>query len=383
MNDFAPSMGDSSSAPLPEIKLSSQEQGLLGQHNISPKPFVEGSIPQEIASEIFSSLKGNDYHMASELMRQTKLFKENPSLFAEGVEELIIKTKAAINQKKSKYKSSNLLPAIEQIEFDWNKKNKNRNPLFIKRSASILKKVAFSEEKFNQLLEELALTSLPDSMKYVLESAWTTLIGEKKHIIFAGIAFVNSSFQTLLQVIKKNSSLNTLSFSACKVFFEGKKKRMGDEEINKITHACHKHQSLQKLFFTYHRLHKTGIQSVSKLFQSLSNLDLSGNSIQDSDIEILANKLASSNSLLEQLSLEMNNIQNEGFDKLSRALVKNQYLKYLSLWGNKIEGQSACEAVKALHKENSTLEKLNLGGNLIDQDTIAHFSSIERSRIFI
>jgi hypothetical protein len=359
--------GESSSSP----KSPDSPQGNLGSHAFSAKASGQSSsgIPQEIAKDVFNSLTANNFRHANELMQQIKQFQKDPALYSRNLSELLRTTKLVLEERLLKLSSPRykyILSAIEKIEFGMMKKDAKSNPIYELKGTKILRKVIDSDGPSDETIAELASTNLPESMSYVLESAWLTLLGEYRHIAFAGVSFSPQSFQAFLNSMKKYPLLTCLSFSSCRTIKEEKAIKMGDKEAVALTLACEKCPSLRRLHFIYHYLGNDGVQELSRLTKVLEYLNLTKNNIGDSNVEPLMEALSSPDCITKEVILEMNIISDEGAEYLSQALEKNKRLKQFSLWGNHIGSNGILALAKALNKGNSTLEHLVLGDNLFD-----------------
>ncbi|MFT4551915.1 MAG: hypothetical protein ACI9S8_000536 [Chlamydiales bacterium] len=361
------------------------QQGNLGSHSFSPKsPPGASGLPEDMAHEVFASLESNDYQHANELLQQFKQFERNPAEFAKNLSELLRTTRIAITDRQASFASPKykyLMAAIEKIEFSLIKKNKPRNPIHLMKGAKLLRLIIDSDEVNDEIINEIAITSLPESMIFVLESAWLTLFGEFRHIKLAGFTFARRPFQALLNTLNKNLTLSCLSLSGCRILTKGESRRMDDTEAKLVADACENCQELKRLHFTHHELKSDGVKSLSRLTKSLEAIDLSNNNIPDDSTKHLADALSEPGAVIRELSLEMNKISGEGAQYFSQSLKNNGRLKQLNLWGNHIGNDASLALAQALNLGNSTLERLVLGDNLIDSSGEEKLLAVRESRV--
>lgn len=372
---------------LSQTNKSSQEtgKGLLGGHEIHHYISEEAKgLPKDLASEVFTSLKANDYKTASEIISQFKQFEKNPEFFSRQIGELLGGAKFTVEQQQTKRSSPerrHLLSAIEKIELSLVKKNKGKSSLFIMKGASLINKIAHIHENLDEIIAELAITSLPQSMNFILESAWISLLGEKKHISIGGITFMKKSFFCLLQALKKNAVLISLSLSACKTLEEDGEKKMADDAAKDIGNILYNHTSLRRFLFRNNRLSEKGAQSLAKLTNILYSLDLSDNGMNDTCIEALEESLQKPEAHLRELLLNRNKIQNKGAIIFAKILENNKNLRQLGLWGNWMDLSGVLALANVLNERNFTLERIDVGDNLLDPSSLEKVLSMRNLRL--
>jgi Ran GTPase-activating protein (RanGAP) involved in mRNA processing and transport len=111
----------------------------------------------------------------------------------------------------------------------------------------------------------------------------------------------------------------------------------------------------------------------------LTKLDLEGNRIGNTEVELLADALKE-NSILTELNLKGNRIGTAGAKNLAAALKENTTLTKLNLQDNPIEDPGAAHLADAL-KENTTLTELKLGRILIGTARVGWHLQIDTASI--
>jgi Ran GTPase-activating protein (RanGAP) involved in mRNA processing and transport len=109
------------------------------------------------------------------------------------------------------------------------------------------------------------------------------------------------------------------------------------------------------------KLHVTNLLQALEHNTSLSYLQLSGNNVDDDDMEQLAQIVTHSNDTLRALSLTANNIGDAGIRSFARRLPDMTTLRYLDVQRNPFTDDSKTEIIAAL-KYNMELERLDLDG---------------------
>ena len=162
---------------------------------------------------------------------------------------------------------------------------------------------------------------------------------------------------SLSKALSVNSSLTHLDLSDNSI---------GDSEAASLSQALAVNSSLTNLDLSANGIGDSGAASLSQALainSSLTNLDLSGTSIGDSGAASLSQALAV-NSSLTNLDLSYNNIHGSGAASLSQALSVNSSLTNLDLSDNNIRGSGAASLSQAF-AVNSSLTNLDLSRNLI------------------
>jgi len=107
--------------------------------------------------------------------------------------------------------------------------------------------------------------------------------------------------------------------------------------------------------------------NVHSIFEALSSnktltyLQVSGNNVDDEDMEQLAKILAGTNNTLRALSLPANKISAPGIDAFAKRLSEMRGLRFLDLQRNDFP-ESSKQAMIAALKDNAELERLDLDG---------------------
>jgi Ran GTPase-activating protein (RanGAP) involved in mRNA processing and transport len=118
----------------------------------------------------------------------------------------------------------------------------------------------------------------------------------------------------------------------------------------------------------------------------LEELDISHNTISDSDVRYLA--LATNNSVLKRIDQAESDVSDEGATYLAEMLATNADLLQLSLNGNRIGNYGMNLLANVLKQSNTHLELLNLrvntdiGDEGIDSlvDMMEHNRSLKKTR---
>ena len=163
--------------------------------------------------------------------------------------------------------------------------------------------------------------------------------------------------ESLSLALKANSSLTNLDLTLNSI---------GDTGAEFLSQALRVNSSLTYLDLTENSIGDTGAESLSQALtvnSSLTNLDLTGNSIGDTGVESLSQALTV-NSSLTNLNLCFNGIGDTSVKSLSQALKVNSTLTNLNLSNNNI-GAPGAESLSQALTVNSSLTKLKLWNNRI------------------
>lgn len=120
---------------------------------------------------------------------------------------------------------------------------------------------------------------------------------------------------------------------------------------------------------------------VNNLFQAigentaLTYLQVSGNNVDDQDMEQLAETITVSNKTLRGLNLTANNIGDAGIQSFASRLPDMRGLRFLDLQRNPFTETSKAAIISAL-KENSELERLDLDGKF--DETKAYYLGLNK-----
>ncbi|CAH3103680.1 unnamed protein product, partial [Porites lobata] len=184
-------------------------------------------------------------------------------------------------------------------------------------------------------------------------------LGEHLHISYLKLEPLIWRYDivTLSKALSVNSSLTNLDLSYNSI---------GDSGAASLSQALAVNSSLTNLDLTGNDIGCSGAAPLSQALavnSSLTNLDLHGNSIGYSGAASLSQALAV-NSSLTNLNLSGNRIGDSGAASLSQALAVNSSLTNLDLHGNSIGYSGAASLSQAL-AVNSSLTNLNLSYNSI------------------
>lgn len=156
---------------------------------------------------------------------------------------------------------------------------------------------------------------------------------------------------------------------------------LGDS-IYSLVQSLRPLSGLVKLDLNYNSIGDDGAKQLALLIQetnSLTFLDLVKNSINAAGAQALAEAL-SQNSSLKALHLGMNNIGDEGLVHIAGALTTNQSLLTLDLEINSIGPKGVEELAAALSEMNSTLTAISLQeNNICDEGALALATVLQQS----
>ena len=165
---------------------------------------------------------------------------------------------------------------------------------------------------------------------------------------------------SLSQALAANSSLSNLDLSGNRI-----------DDSASLSKALAVNSSLTNLDLSGNHIGDSGATSLSKVLQantSLTKLYLSGKRIGASGAASLSQTLAV-NSSLTNLNLSGNDIGDSGAASLSKALAANSSLTELDLSRNSIGSSGAISLFKAL-VVNSSFTNLDLGNNSFDESCL-------------
>ena len=168
------------------------------------------------------------------------------------------------------------------------------------------------------------------------------------------------NFSLLSEVLAVNSTLTNLDLS---------ENSLGDEGATSLSQALKVNSTLTNLDLRGNSIGAEGATSLAqalKVNSTLTTLDLGWNSIGAEGATSIAQALKV-NSTLTNLDLGSNRIGAEGATSLSQALTVNSTLTNLDLTGNRIVDEGATSLSQAL-KVNFTLTNLDLTGNSIGDE---------------
>ena len=176
----------------------------------------------------------------------------------------------------------------------------------------------------------------------------------------------NIGVESLSQALTVNSSLTNLNLSHNSI---------GDTGAASLSQALTVNSSLTNLDLVSNSIGHTGAASLSQALtvnSSLTNLDLSWNSIGHTGAASLSQALTV-NSFLTNLNLRANSMGHPGAESLSQALKVNSSLTNLDLKENSI-GDIGAESLFQALTVNSSLTNLDLNSNSIRETGVASIS---------
>ena len=182
---------------------------------------------------------------------------------------------------------------------------------------------------------------------------------------------ISNEVVSLSKVLSVNSSLTHLDLS---------KNSIGDSEAASLSQALAVNSSLTNLDLSRNSIGGSGAASLSQglaVNSSLTHLDLSGNSIGDSGAASLSQGLAV-NSSLTNLDLSWNSIGGSGAASLSQGLAVSSSLTHLDLSRNSI-GDSGASSLSQALAVTSSLTYLNLRDNSMGDSgatALSHVSTV-------
>ncbi|WP_052236381.1 DUF294 nucleotidyltransferase-like domain-containing protein [Candidatus Protochlamydia amoebophila] len=144
---------------------------------------------------------------------------------------------------------------------------------------------------------------------------------------------------------------------------------INDKEVEVIAQSLASNTTLKSLNLGYNQIGDQGAEAIAQSLASnttLETLGLNNNQISDRGAKAISKALASNNTL-ETLYLEYNLISDEGAEAIAQALASNTILRKLFLSGNHISDQGAKAIFKAL-ASNTVLKKLTLSYNQISDE---------------
>ena len=178
---------------------------------------------------------------------------------------------------------------------------------------------------------------------------------KQKNIDLTGKGLGDGDLGVLVRVLQKSRVLKTL-------YLEDNEIHFSDDEF---ANALAGNRTLECLGLDENKIGAAGVGRIARALQANSTLEslfLGGNEITLSDNEF-TDAIAASRTL-KVLGLYSNKIDNEGAERLARALKANNALEELDLGGNQINDQGAKNIASAL-AVNKSLKVISLGGNAI------------------
>ena len=330
---------------------------------ISPKNPDKGpqapkaSGHREIQQAVDRAWAAKDFAGAHSLAADSHAFQKDPKDFCMKLHSFLQQTGQMINKEKNIQKGP-LLFTVEKIK-EQKEENPYRFAVMAVKSALILRKAALGQQKNVRgkwaSIQELAISSLPDSMNYVLQTAWATLFEKDTSIVIAGVHFLKDSLEALLSALRKKDRLFCVSFNACMV----DEKLFGAPELENLCTSLRYNADVRHLSFRHHCLEGNFDGELTSLSNEILSLDLSHNGITQCQF------LKQNWPKLRELNLEHNQISDKDADQLLKILENNKNLRQLKLWGNKIGPKTAKSLVSCKHN----LDCLDLGGNPLENES--------------
>ncbi|KAL5104839.1 Leucine-rich repeat-containing protein 34 [Taenia crassiceps] len=151
------------------------------------------------------------------------------------------------------------------------------------------------------------------------------------------ILFTRQEEQTIhiCEMLRMNTNLKELHLSRCD---------MRDYGAERVVEALEENKTLQVLDLSSNRIARDGGSALARGLSnrcSLTILDLSCNRIQCEGAVAIAKALKEDNNRLVVLHLTYNEIREKGLCTLADALLYNDSLHYIYLWGNEINEKAA------------------------------------------
>ncbi|XP_077101927.1 NACHT, LRR and PYD domains-containing protein 12-like isoform X3 [Siphateles boraxobius] len=178
----------------------------------------------------------------------------------------------------------------------------------------------------------------------------------------------------LTSALRSNSHLRELDLSENKIGAKGLK-LLSDGLKDP-------HCKLEKLTLRYCEITDEGCAALASALRSnshLRELDLSWNKIGDGGLTLLSVGLKDPHCKLEKLRLDNCNITDEGCAALASALRSNSHLRELNLSGNKLQDSGVNLLSGGLKDPNCSLEKLMLSDCNLTREVCAALTSALRS----
>ena len=182
--------------------------------------------------------------------------------------------------------------------------------------------------------------------------------------MFSRAKIDNKEIDQLSQALSVNTELTHLNLSGNEI---------GESGAQLLSEALSVNTKLTHLNLSGNQIGKSGAQLLSKALSvntELTHLNLSGNQIGKSGAQFLSDALFC-NTTLTHLNLDDNLVGPDGVAYLSLALVFNTTLTYLNLDGNLAQAFGATYLSRALSRNTTVLTDLNLARNEID-DSVAN-----------
>lgn len=318
-------------------------------------PKVKGH--SDVQQAVNKAWGAKDFASARSLAKDSREFQKNPEGFCKKLHGFLQQTGQLISKEKPQNKGP-LLFTVEKIK-EQKEENPYRFAVLAVKGALLLRKSALGKEKNAKgkwlNMQELAISSLPNSMNYVLQTAWATLFEKETSVVIAGIRFLRNSLDALYAALRQKKTLAAVNFSACQIEDE----LFDEKELENLCQSLRTQSGLLHLCFRHHSLEGALKESLEAFSEQLLSLDLSANSLASTQF------LGQNWPKLRELKLAHNQISDKDLDQLLKILENNKNLRQLNLWGNGIGPKAARALVSSQHN----LDCLDLGANPIEHET--------------
>ncbi|XP_072471739.1 NACHT, LRR and PYD domains-containing protein 12-like [Notamacropus eugenii] len=201
---------------------------------------------------------------------------------------------------------------------------------------------------------DLSFTHLEEGEVKLLCNVLTNQECKLQTLSLAGYDLSGTGSQNLFSALSNNESLKDLDLS---------RNSLEEDEIKLLCQILeNQHCKLEKLSLAWCSLTPMCSQNLFSSLsrnESLKDLDLSQNYFEEGGIKYLCMALENQNCKLEKLSMQSCKFDPTCSQKLLSAISRNEGLKYLDLSHNVIERYSVILLCKALENQNCKLEKLS------------------------
>ena len=197
----------------------------------------------------------------------------------------------------------------------------------------------------NHSLEELLLSSCDLNTDVLIALATVLSYNQSVRVldISRPLLFSKQSETTIHigNMLKVNRTLRELRLS---------KHGLTDFDIRELCNLMADNKSLINLDLSCNKLSRDGAKSLCHLLKyntTIRHLDLTANRIEDAGLIAISDVIKLYNTSLETLRIGYNNIGDEGMCHLSVSLTRNNAIKRVFIWGNRL-GVKTCESFSAL-----------------------------------
>ena len=175
--------------------------------------------------------------------------------------------------------------------------------------------------------------------------------------LYLGTNNLQSGVINISTALKKLSSLKVLDLG---------NNNVPEEAADELSVAIRANNSLEKLWLGGNHLRSSTVMIVNALMQvtTLKELNLNNNRNRSEELAPALTSIISDNKSMQSLSLNDNNLNDDGVIKIAQSLCKHTKLKMINLRSNNIT-EKAAEALASIISSNTGLEQLYLGNNII------------------